>query len=1255
MKPGLLLSLASAILIISTVRSSANDRIIFDDFGRVSALMQSRCITQDESGKIWFGTNKYLCDFDGYEIHSYLSDEGNVVSTSICIDKDRVILGTNKGLYLYDSVSGKISNTNIVKGSEVKGIVECANEIYVGTENGVFRLEGWDEGAELRANCIFSGIVNTIISDGDDLLIGAVDGLKRYSHADKRLDAYLSVSQAVFSIYPDGEFLWLGTSRHIQRTSKKDGHTDHTIRIPMPKCLQTDNNGNLYIGTDRGLLRYSTGLRKIETVSNSIVWDFCEDRDKNIWMATDNGLMRMRQESLFSTLPLPDAYTGEIYDKMLLDSKGRLWLGGLQGLLLVENYNNEDFSATKFSVSETRNSIPHNKIRNIREDASSGEVIIATDANFGSFDEQTKLFKQKFRINRRRVFYYDILRDSKFSWVGTFSGMYKLDQNGNILKRYSIDNGLSDNDVPSLAMDSYGDIWVLTRDQKIHVLPHGHEEIQRKDFSKSISKPFASCLISDREGTIWIGISNHIIRASGVGIHEMEDISLNASESVETYSMTDIGDSILACTSEGIFIISKDNLSVKLINNTKNYISSAYDKTNQTIILSGRDGVDLISKEKLPELLVKRSHKVEVTRIVINGSYELPYAEWELMDMKLGHDNNNISVYLSDFSYSTASPKFTFKLISRKSELKETVSSNSIILTDLKPGRYSLLLYNAEASDISPTELKIRIKRPWYNTPPMLCLYFCLVLGIILLTTHLFTMKQKLALQKQQQDNITEQSRQKEDFFISVAHEFKTPLSLIIAPLGKLIHDCPDQGKLSHLYLAQDNALKLNALIHKTLDYYNNSKGIVGSLITTEVEFVDFARSIFNSYKENHKDHEFIFSSNEEEIIAYVDIVKMEIILNNLLSNACKYSPGKGSIILSIEKQYQTNEIMIKLSDTGLGIPEQELPFIFERYFESSRTKDGNYDSTGIGLSIVKKYVEMHKGKIGVDSDNYGTTFTISLPCLEQSISRSVATKNSKDKNNDKALVVIVDDNIQICRFLESVLGEKYRCISAHNGKSGLKLCTDLMPDLIIADVMMPVMDGLEMCSKIREVAPLSSIPIILLTAKGDSATENASINLNIDAFIAKPFDILTLAGRVDQLIGNKKRMEQSLRLEMISNPQKTGELSQDEKYLKRVTQLIEDNLDDSDFNVNKLCTLGEFNEKQLYRKIKQFTGMSVVEYIRSIRLKKAAILLQNGNFTISEVMYTVGFSNASYFSRAFQASYGKTPSEYMKEYKKQS
>ena len=346
--------------------------------------------------------------------------------------------------------------------------------------------------------------------------------------------------------------------------------------------------------------------------------------------------------------------------------------------------------------------------------------------------------------------------------------------------------------------------------------------------------------------------------------------------------------------------------------------------------------------------------------------------------------------------------------------------------------------------------------------------------------------------------------------------------------------------------------MRISSLIHHSLDYYNETKGVTASLIKTETEFVEFARNIFDSYRKNYPALEFIFTSGRERIPVCLDIVKMETVMNNLLSNACKYTPEGGSVLMTLDADEDSEQLIIKVSDTGIGIPKDEIPFAFQRYFESSRTKQKGYDRTGIGLSVIKKYIDLHGGQVSVDSDDEGTSFTILLPGLTEPSAPAGRTENPAGEESDKPLIAIVDDNIQICAFIESLLRDRYRCVSSHNGRSGLKLCRDVLPDLVISDVVMPVMDGLSMCRQLREYTPLSDIPIILLTAKDDRETEKRSIDLHIDIFITKPFDIENLTARVDQLLSGKKRMEQRLRVEMLSSPSSARALSQDELYLQK-------------------------------------------------------------------------------------------------------
>ena len=1247
--------LASAILcaMAASLPASASDAPAFDNFKGQTELLACRSVAQDSTGMIWFGTDRCLWNFDGHELQSHRADGGRILVNCILPAGGMVLFGCNDGLYTYDIYEDSVRRC-AEPDSGVRTLVRSGGEIYAGTESGLFRIgisDGRAVPVKLTDDSIFS-----MAAVGDSLVLGTRDGLLTRGGKDMQsIGKDMATSSVVTALYPCADGIWIGTPTALMRIGRHGGRPEELVRLPVVKTICMNEDGCILAGTDNGIYRYSPAGGECTRVNMNIAWSSFRDRDGNLWFATDNGLLVLRQGSPISGLDnLPPSETA-LYTHIMLDSRGRLWLGSTQGLVLMPEYAAKGAGsiARRFSVEDNSSHIPHNKIRNITEDGD-GNIWISSDVGYLRYDEGSGSFVNNRPEGDADNYYYDLLPDGNGFWLASWNGLYRTGRDGRVLEHFTTGDGLSTDDIQEITRDANGDIWILTRDQRAFILnPENSQLVQWKP-APTGPEPLTDCIFSDSAGTVWLSSSNRIWRIEpGPDGLKMSHTYISASPSVETWSMAEVEDSIMLCTTEGLFSISRDRMDVHSLKTAKNYVSICYDEAARRILLGTLGKVETISENDVRSLYGNVHGRPVITRVIVNGSHEIPYKELKGKKLRLPHAHNNIRIFFSDFSYNDDfSQRFMLGMEGDGSDWHETISGNTVTLPEIKPGRYRIQISSTEDHALESDALEIRILRPWWLSTPMILVYIAVFLGTAFLTVRFLTLKRYLELQRQQQDNIVRQSRQKEAFFVNVAHEFKTPLSLVIAPLGKAISECGGPGSLDDMKLAMENAMKLSSLIHNTLDYYNNSKGIADSLVATEVEFTDFARSIFNSWKENCGGHEFIFTSGRESIPVKIDVVKMETILNNLLSNACKYTPEGGSIILSADADDSRKELIVKVSDTGIGIPEDELPFVFQRYFESSRSKQGGYDSTGIGLSVIKGYVELHGGHISAASDSQGTTFTMTIPCLCERPERSGTTVAAATDNTDKPLVVIVDDNVQICGFIESVLKDRYRCISSHNGKSGLKLCEDVIPDLIISDVLMPVMDGLEMCRRIRRNAALATVPVVLLTAKADTVTEKESIGLNIDAFIPKPFDIGTLSGRIDQLLASRRRMEQKLRLEMLSSPSGSRELSSDEKYLKKVTDTIEEHLDDSDLNVGKLCELGGWSEKQLYRKLKQFTGMSIVEYIRSIRLKKAAMLLQNGNFTIAEVMYTVGFSNASYFSRAFSAAYGMTPSDYMKRHR---
>lgn len=497
---------------------------------------------------------------------------------------------------------------------------------------------------------------------------------------------------------------------------------------------------------------------------------------------------------------------------------------------------------------------------------------------------------------------------------------------------------------------------------------------------------------------------------------------------------------------------------------------------------------------------------------------------------------------------------------------------------------------------------------------------------------------------------------------------------MIIAPISRMLPAIKNPQEKKQLEQVQHNAMKLNSLIHQGLDFNRVDSGNNALLILSQIELVSFVRGLFALYAEEkarEKQLTFDFHADREKIYIQMDAIKLESILDNLLSNAVKYTPEGGSITLRLEIPGEEKDVRISVSDTGIGVPRQDQPYIFQRFFQSPKTA-GKKEGTGIGLYLVKTYTELHGGSVLLTSEeNKGTTVTLNLPVgspeqmsvdvlsepvaseqetalVEAETAVSVSSSAAEIASPEAPLILIVDDTPEIAEFIYQILHAKYRCRIAENGKTGMEMAMELSPDLIIADVMMPVMDGLEMVRRLKKHIPTSTIPIILLTAKNDKETELESIRLNIEAFIPKPFEPDILLSRVEQLLAAWEMHETKARIEALATPKEIEAVSYDEKFLANIIHLIEEHISDSELNVNALCEWTGTNNKQMYRKMKQLTGMTPVEYIKSIRMKKAAMLLKQQKFTVAEVMYMVGFSNHSYFSKCFQAEFGVTPKQYV-------
>lgn len=525
------------------------------------------------------------------------------------------------------------------------------------------------------------------------------------------------------------------------------------------------------------------------------------------------------------------------------------------------------------------------------------------------------------------------------------------------------------------------------------------------------------------------------------------------------------------------------------------------------------------------------------------------------------------------------------------------------------------------------------------------------------------------------QAQLQELDELKSRFFANISHEFRTPLTLIMGEVENVIASDIHPADKKKLEIATINANKLLVLINQLLELSKIDAGNL-ELKKENGNLVSFLKNIFFSFESfsSSKHVSLHFHSETENINLAFDPEKMETIFYNLLSNAFKFTEGPGEISLAI-KVIESEQIEIILTDTGIGIPSEQIPHIFNRFFQADSSSIRKHEGTGIGLALVKELVELHKGKISVSSkENKGTEFRILLPLsFEQSMStpgKNTIIKpaektsfnpeaqaaiqsepsDSAESENHKKIILIVEDNSEVREYIKEQLVNDYHIKEAENGEEGLLAAEDQLPDLIVTDVMMPRMDGYEFCLKLRSNEKTSHIPIVMLTAKAGFDDKINGLETGIDAFITKPFRAKELKIRIKNLITQREQLRKRFSTATIIRPSEVSAISADQVFLKKTLTQIESNFHDENFSVEVLADKINMSVSQLNRKLNALIDQPAGQLIRSLRLQRAADLLNKNAASVSEICYHLGFSDLSYFSRAFKKQFGRTPTEYREE-----
>jgi len=1256
---------------------------------------------QDSLGMMWFGTNKGLVSYDGYvtQAHHGRNDSTNTYVYNIVVLNSRLLcLGTDYGVLFYDYQSDRYLPSTVSFPSDVRTLLLDDNDLWIGSLKGLYRYEL--DGKRLES---FTGdatdddqpklTVYALAKLESDLYIGTYNGLYRKQDGVQSIGAVsLSTQHSrsnffVNSLWVDTAegTVWVGAEGALYRYDPTT--TETTEAIPLHnqsvKSLAMDRHGMLLAGTDAGIYIYDPGKQSAVTVvhdarndrslANNIVWAIFTDREGNWWFGTDYGTSVTSGRPVFQTIPIYEVTgigEGNRFYNILRDSRGRYWLGGTNGIIRTDTLGARRTAPAWYRMGDSRYPLSHNRIRDIYEDIDR-QIWIATDGSVNRYNEATHGFDRYTIVNQTRTananWAYDLFEDrNRRLWIATYlGGIFVVDKqrlmaaSGDYIAQHQLTaaDGLAGDFVNQLFQDVKGDIWALVYKKGLHRIQPDNYRVSAVTDGAGRPIQLPTYMMQDAEGIVWVGGDNAVYRLDPQH-RTCQTVPISTFGTGEILCMEQVGAHIWISTSGALWTLDRGTLEVKRIKGESDFTAAFYDAAGSQVLLGAVNSITALPADA-PHAATAAA-TLSFTALLANdrpvgtSGSNIRYRD----HMELTHDQNNLVFRFADFVYAPdESKQFLYKMEGVDAEwVLMDRASNQLTYTNLQPGTYQLAVRKLDLSGDptgAPLRFTVRIRPPWYETGAAQAIYLVLAIGLIVWVVNFFRVRHNLKIERIEKQKTLELTNLKINFFTDVSHEFKTPLSLILGPTSQLLMDARHKGIHPQLEGIQRNALQLNTLIQQVMEFNRLEGAGDEGLMRSDVEWVSLVRNVFAAFQGSADTlgRTYTLKTELEELRGMADVVKIRSVLNNVLANAFKYTHAGDRIMVSLAAEQ--GEIIITVSDTGIGVPEKDLPYVFERFYRAANTTN-RHAGSGIGLYLAKQYAEQHGGSMTITAtEGKGTSVRIGLPVaagIQPPAGAGERGAETSGAATERHRILVVDDNREITEFLAQLLLANYDVRVAHDGKDGLRQCMEWKPDVVIADAMMPLMDGLEMSRQIRSHVPLVDVAIILLTAKDDKQTELDSIGRGIDVFMAKPFDVAILRSRIVQLIEKKQATDRKLRVGAIATPQIPTAVSPDEQFLVEVTRIIEDQIDDPELNVQALSDQLDTGTKQLYRKVKHLTGLTPVEYIRSIRMKKAAMLLGQHKFTVAEVMYMVGFSNPSYFSKCFQAAFGRTPREFASE-----
>ena len=1259
-------------------------------------------IYEDKKHNIWVGTqeglNVYHPQTDGFirirSIHNY-------VSSCVQISDHKFIVGTAGGLWVLDpntfqskQINSKLYVEKIIQDKFGHWLVASRSGLFV-IKPDSYSLNSIIHSTNKANEHLDQQFHSLLIDSYGQIWLGShKQGLYRLNYSkpdfsDLTIDHFFSQTDhpssiskgAIYCIGEDDHRnLWIGVENgglnilNLTHLNPKHPNFIHYYHHPVdPSSIGSnsihaffrDNLNTIWLGTyGNGVSYYSALLQKFEllreipqngeTMNNNFVTAIEEDEDC-LYIGTDNGLKVVHRKTnktdVFKTVPKQAQSIGsDAVMAIFRDSRKHLYVGTWGGGLNIFHQNTKTF--TRKSGAGIPLAITNGNIVNIIEDrcgnlwmASMGDGLIKLDRD----RKQYTCYRSDFTNRSISCDWVNaIIEGNKDNfWLSTTEGLEHFNAKTGIFRVFKHDRSnpksISYNGAICLYKDSRKHIWIGTSNGLNLFVPKDSSFVCFKE-EDGLPSNIIKAITEDNYGNLWLTTNN--------GISKFEKaIDLPEKALFKNFNLS-------------------DGLQADEFNNR-----SIYKNKDGLIYMGGPKGYNVFN----PRMVYENTcfHKIVFTNLLIfnkpvkAGQPDSPLSEdiGVAKEIRLSREQSVFTLEFATLNLLAPSKnQYQYVLEGFDRQWNQAGKKHAATYTNLNPGTYIFRVKACNNDGIWNEEgisIKVIVLPAWWQTWIAKAVYLLAIFVVIYYyrrhTIKSVNLRTQLKLELQEKAKLEELNHLKQQFFTNVSHELRTPLTLIIGPLKQIV----DRGRGSEqLNTVYRNASRLKVLVDQIMDFSKIENQMMKLQLVQRnvIEVIESSISNFTDLA-GQKNISLIFSSDATNCWAEVDEDKLDKIITNIISNAIKNTPAGGSINIKLETIAIKSSLKLLISDTGQGIPPEEIDFIFDRFFTSNHLPTAQA-GTGIGLNLTHKLVEMLKGTISVDSQiGKGSTFEIIFQLdfkvldplgfekifksrFQPKVLRESSIKSTPGQHHDRT-ILIIDDNEEICEYIASTLCNEYNILTETDPAMGLQVLTDQMPDLIISDVMMPGMDGFELCSKIKKDLRFCHIPVILLTAKVTITDHIVGYETGADDYVYKPFDSALLKARVKNLIQKKETIRhQFIGQDGIINS-KAEVNSLDFSFIDQIMGLIQGHYSDPEFNVNNIIDQMAMSRSVFYSKFKALSNQSINELIVQFRLKKAEEMLRTSEHSIGDIAWQSGFSDPAYFSRVFKAKYQLSPKEY--------